>query len=373
MADRPLPFPDAQEVAAKNRRLNPSAKQPHKERQPTRPKETDHRQDDLFDFSRQQEAAAKSDGPVTSRREKPRLDPDGMTIADLLDILARHLEGDSIGGEYCCRVVAELARRKETQSVPLLERLCRQFAGHDKSGPTAEMLAALDGLTTIGEPSAAPAVTDLVTRETIGLASMAAGLQYLARVGHRAAAPLARRHLQNDDPAVRRAACELTAALRLGSETDVLNELTSDINSGVARTAAVALGRMGYRPIKNRLEELLSEAVTVDVPVLADALIAVADDDTAVLLGRTAERADEAGRCAIVQALGQMEARNAAMSLARMSHDSRPTVRLAVVDALGIHRGLHAAEALQLLARDPDSEVRKAAETVLGKIEDEEW
>ena len=296
-----------------------------------------------------------------------------MATDELLDTLSRHLDGGSVGGGYCCRVVEELARRKETRSVPLLERLCRRFAGYDKSGPSVEMLTALNALTSIGEPSAARTVADLVIRETMGPASMAAALQYLARVCHRAAAPLARRHLRNDAPAVRRAACELTAALGLADETDVLEELTSDINSGVATTAAVALGRMGYRPIKNRLEELLTEAVAVDVSVLADALIAVADDDTAVLLGRTAERTDETGRCAIAQALGQMETRNAAMSLARMARDPRSAVRLAVVDALEMHGGQHAAEALQLLTQDPDAGVRETAETALGKIEDEGW
>ena len=313
-----------------------------------------------------------SDGPVDSRRQESRPDPVDTTTGELIDTLTRHLDGDSVGGGYCCRVVAELARRKETLSVPLLERLCRQFAGHDKSGPCAEMLAALNGLTAIGDPSAARAVADLAARETIGPASMAAALRYLARVGHRTAVPLARHHLRNDDPVVRQAACELTAALRLASETEVLNELTSDIDSGVAKAAAVALGRMGYRPIKNRLEEFLSEAATVDVPVLAEALIAVADDDTAVFLGRTAERVDEAGRCAIARALGQMETGNAAMSLARMARDTRPAVRLAVVDALETHGSPRAAEALRSLTRDPDSDVREAAEAVLMKIDDED-
>jgi hypothetical protein len=373
MADRPLPFPDAKEVATGNRRRKPRPKRLRKGHKPVRSKEIGHLQGDLFSCASEGEAPTKSNVEVTPPREKPFSDPDRMTTDDLLDTLTQHLGGDSVGGIYCCRVVAELARRKDVRSVPLLERLCRQFAGHDKAAPTAEMLAALKGLSSIGDPSAAPAVADLVKRESISPASTVVALQYLARFGYRAAAPLARLHLRNEDPAVRQAACELTAVLSLASETDVLNKLTSDISAGVARSATVALGRMGYRPIKSKLEELLSEAMAVDIPVLAEALIAVADEDTAVLLGRTAERANAEDRCAIAQALGQMETRNAAMSLARMARDPRSDVRLAVVDALEIHGGLHAAEALQTLVQDPDAKVREAAASALVEIENAEW
>jgi HEAT repeat protein len=91
----------------------------------------------------------------------------------------------------------------------------------------------------------------------------------------------------------------------------------------------------------------------------------VADEDTPVKLARAAERCDEEGRCAIVEALGAMEAPTAVAQLIRLSRDSRPAVRLAVIEALGRHEDDRIVPALDALTQDADATVVEAAEAAL--------
>ena len=131
------------------------------------------------------------------------------------------------------------------------------------------------------------------------------------------------------------------------------------------KSARLALGALGHKPVREPLEELLDRATPIDIPLVAHALIAVADDDTPVKLARAAERCDEEGRCAIVEALGAMEAPTAVAQLIRMSRDSRPSVRLAVIEALGRHDDDRIVPVLGALTQDTDAMVVEAAEAVL--------
>ena len=358
-----LPFPDAGEIAVQNRR------RPARRR--NRAVETPDQDVDLFSYVAGREPGSPDGTDETPKRKHLQTPPGDMTAEDLLDALSGHLAGNSLDGDGCRDVVDELARRGETQATPLLARLCQRFAGFDKFQSSAETLTAMNALVSLADPEAARVVIDLVSRDVLGPRTTAAALRYLARIRLRAAASLATRHLRNGDPSIRRAACELTLALGLTDETDALVDLVTDPHPGVAKTAALALGRLGYLPIKGRLEDLLMAAVSVDIPLLAEALSAVADDDTAVLLWRTCERADAPGRQAIARALGRMACGNAIKSLARMARDSRASVKREVVEALETHGNVGAAKALQVLANDTDDSVRQAAMAALERIEDE--
>jgi hypothetical protein len=64
-------------------------------------------------------------------------------------------------------VAAEIARRRLSDAVPALERLCRRFAGFGVERPVPEQVAALDALGAISGPDAAKAVARLIAKGVV--------------------------------------------------------------------------------------------------------------------------------------------------------------------------------------------------------------
>ena len=82
----------------------------------------------------------------------------------------------------------------------------------------------------------------------------------------------------------------------------------------------LALGHLGHRPVKGALEDRLNAARPEEVPRIVEALVGVADDETAVALGRVAERAAGVGtRTVIMDRLAEFENPVAARWLARLA------------------------------------------------------
>lgn len=284
----------------------------------------------------------------------------------LIDFLTLHLYGEPPAEPALSDLVEEAGRRRERRAVPLLLRVCRRFAGHDREAPSAELRTALDALARIGDAGAGPPLVELVEKDAYGPSGTAAVLGCLAALRFRPAGGLVRAAARHQEPAVRQAACLLAGALARPEELEQILPLAGDPDRQVARTASLTLGRLGYRPVKPELEALLMRAAPLDLPAVVEALVPVADDDTAVVLGRVAERSDEEGRIAIAAALGAIEAPGAAACLARLARDGKPSVRLAVVASLARHEpDDRVARALGALATDQDAEVRQAAEEAL--------
>jgi HEAT repeat protein len=287
----------------------------------------------------------------------------------LLDALNAHLYAEPPPEPRLIPAIVELGERGETRAVPYLIRTCRRFAGHDAQVPAAEVVAALDALARIGPASAALPLIDLIRRGLFGPASTAAALACFGLLGCRPAAELIRPSLLHSDPRVRQAACGLAASLNRQEDVEALEPLLHDPDRGAAKAARLALGELGYKPAREALEELLDRATPIDIPLVARALVAVADDDTPVKLVRAAERCDEQGRCAIVEALGAMERPTAVGQLIRMTRDSRSAVRLAVIEALGRHEDDRILPALGALTQDADAAVREAAEAAIKSLD----
>ena len=292
----------------------------------------------------------------------------------LLDALNAHLYAEPPDEPPLIEAMVELGERCETRAVPYLIRACRRFAAFDAQHPAREVFAALDALARIGPASAVEPLIDLIHRGLFGPASTAAALACFGLLKCRRAAELVRPGLLHVDPRVRQAACVLAASLHLQADAEAVAALLHDPDRGVAKSARLALGELGYKPAREALEDLLDRATPIDIPLVARALIAVADEDTPVKLARAAERCDEEGRCAIVQALGAIDAPTAVPQLVRLSCDSRPAVRLAVIEALSRHDDSRIAPALGALTRDADEAVREAAEAVLKDLDaTSEW
>lgn len=319
--------------------------------------------------------ASSGPSPEPSAAEGVPLRPIGEWPTDhLLDALNLHLYAEPPDDPPLVASIVELGERGEPRAVPLLIRTCRRFAGFDARQPAAEVAAALDALAKIGPASAAVPLIDLIRRGLFSPASTVAALDCFGKLRCRQGADLIPAGLGHEAPIVRQAACALAASLHRREDTKLLEPLLSDPDRGVAKSARLALGALGYKPAREPLEELLDRATPIDIPLVAQALIAVADDDTPVKLARAAERCDEEGRCAIVAALGAMETPNAVAQLIRLSRDGRPVVRLAVIEALGRHEDDRIVPALGALTRDSDAEVIEAAEAALKSFDaSPEW
>lgn len=329
---------------------------------------------DLFAARPPSPAAQPEPPPVEAR---PQRALDDLPADALIDLLSLHMVGKPPAAVPLAALADEVGRRRERRAVALLLRVCRRFADHDgdrgREAPAAELRAAFDALAAIGAADAGPPLVDMVEAGAFGTAGTAAALACLAALRSRPAARLIGRFAVSPEPAIRQAVCVLAGALSWPEELDAILPLATDPDRRVARAACLTLGRLGYRPVKPELEELLVRAAPMDLAAAAQALVPVADDDTAVMLGRVAERSDEAGRLAIVEALGALDLPEAVAWLVRLARDRKPSVRLAVVGALAHREGDDkVAQALGALARDADPEVRSAAEEAL-KAFDAGW
>jgi HEAT repeat protein len=300
-----------------------------------------------FDLFSPRPGAEPQAVPAEPRPVRPIAElPDDM----LIDALNLHLFGEPPAEPRLIAALEEVGRRREARAVPFLVRTCRRFAAFDHQ-------------------HSAPEVVELVQRNLFGPVSTAAALQCFAGLRTPSAEALIRPGLAHADSRVRVAACGLAGALRRSEAPALLEPLIDDPDRSVAKAARLALGELGYKPVREHLEELLERATPIDIPAVAHALVAVADDDTPILLGRVAERCDETGRTAIVKALGQIDRPQAVTALIRLARDTRATVRLAVAEALSRQEDPRIPGTLGNLSQDPDQAVRERAIGALKAVD----
>jgi len=294
------------------------------------------------------------------------LDVAAMTREALLSALEAQFTDPMGVSRDLVALIAEVERRREATAAPLLVRVCRRHAGFDRWRTVPEVVAALKALTAVGAVDTAPAIMRLVEQGALGHASVAAALRYFASVRHRPAAVLLRPHLDHDEAEVREAACALVAVIGTRGNIERLLELRNDTRTEVADAALIALGNLGHRPIKEILESRLHTAAIDDIPRIVDALDAVSDEETAVCLGRLAERvSDENVRCVVTKALAELDGRAAVTWLLRLVDDPCPAIRQVVADALAVRDDPRKVAALRRLSTDADTEVGETARIAL--------
>jgi HEAT repeat protein len=258
-----------------------------------------------------------------------------LPTAALREWLERDLQEPSAGGFGTIQVIQELAHRRDVAAVPLLVELCRLHAGFDRArGVVPEVRAAIDALATLRAVQAAGPILRLAEHGGLGVASTVAALRFLAAVRHAPAAGFARRCLAHESPTLRAAAAVLAAALGLRDQVEVLWPMAQAGQGEEAKEAAIALGRLGHRPAKPLLEARLRAAVGGDAGELADALATVADAESVVVIGQTAERSDTTVALALIEILAEIEAPNAARWLTRLANSADPRVRAAAAESL---------------------------------------
>jgi hypothetical protein len=298
-------------------------------------------------------------------RTEPQ-DVAAMTREVLLGALEARFDDPTCDSRGLVPLIAEVERRREATAAPLLVRVCRRHAGFDRSRTVPEVVAALKALTAVGAADAAPAIVRLVEQGALGHASVAAALRYFASVRHRPAAVLLRPHLDHDEADVREAACTLAAVIGTRSNIERLLELCKDTSAEVIDAALIALGNLGHRPVKKILEARLQTASIDEIPKIVDALVPVSDEETAISLGRLAERvSDENVRYIVAEALAELDGRAAVTWLLRLVDDPCPAIRQVVGDALAVRDDPRKVAALRHSSTDADTEVGETARIAL--------
>jgi HEAT repeat protein len=180
-------------------------------------------------------------------------------------------------------LAAEAGRRRLAGAVPALAALCRRFTGFGTRRTVSEQAAAIEGLATIGGRDAALAVSEMIERAEVQGPTLQIAVSAAARLGSPLSPDTLRRLLRHAEPGIRADACR--CARPLPDLILILIDLLDDLDRRVATSAASALGRMGRVEARPILKSLLRDAPSEDV---IDAVLSIADEECAVLLGRIA-------------------------------------------------------------------------------------
>src|SRR5271170_191882 len=150
-------------------------------------------------------------------------------------------------------LATEAGRRRLAAAVPSLEMLCRRFSGFGIDRLVPEQAAALQALAAIGGREAAQAVSQLIVRAVVQGPTLNLAVSTAAQIGSALPADVLRSLLRHPDPGIRASVCG--CARRRPEFISVMIDLLDDLNQGVARSAACALGQIGRieaRPMSAR-------------------------------------------------------------------------------------------------------------------------
>jgi catechol 2,3-dioxygenase-like lactoylglutathione lyase family enzyme len=257
----------------------------------------------------------------------------GDVIEDPVAELAEKLAG-RIGdfGRYRA-LIREIGRRGLAAGAPLLATIIGRNAAYEAvlSG-YEDVRLALEALEALRDRDAVPLVRRLLASNHFSDAAAAAAIRYLAAAGDRAGAAALLPFLGHAARECREAAAHALGTLRAGIAAEPLAQALGDHDAAVAEAAAVALGRIGDRRGKPLLESALQRRPSIAV---VEALAAVGDSDSGVLLTRQADHPDQAMRADILTALAALDLpRFGGLIWRRAEIDPDPAVREAGIRAV---------------------------------------
>jgi len=180
-------------------------------------------------------------------------------------------------------LVTEAGRRRLAAAIPVLEALCRRFAGFGGGRIVPEQAAALNALVMIGGSDAAQTLVRLIAKRIVQGPCLQQAVAVAARMGAKLPFDTVVELLRHDNPQVRADASRCTRAWP--EAVPLLRDLLDDLHAEVRRAAACALGRMGRAEVRALLVGYLREEPSVE---LVDAIAPIADDECVILLGRVA-------------------------------------------------------------------------------------
>jgi len=185
-------------------------------------------------------------------------------------------------------LIAEAGRRRLARATPALEALCRRFAGFGIEKVVPEQWAAFEALARIDGVDAARAVARLIAGRVVQGPTLKIAVDAAARLGAQLPPEIVLELLRHEDPQIRADACR--CARRWPPAIALLIDLLDDLQPNVVVAAACALGRLGRAEARAVLARLLRDQPS---PEIIESIVAVADEDCIVLLGRVGRRAPE--------------------------------------------------------------------------------
>jgi hypothetical protein len=206
---------------------------------------------------------------------RPVIGPDRFEDEELLAALPHAGLADSVP------LTAEAGRRRLPAAIPVLEALCRRFAGFGADRIVPEQAAAIDALAQIDGADAAGALARLIARRTVQGPCLQRAVAAAACLGAKLPAATVLELLRHDDPQIRADACRFAQASPV--VVAQLRDLLDDLQRPVRMAAACALGLMGRNEVRPLLARYLREEPSAQ---LIDAVAPVADEECIILLGR---------------------------------------------------------------------------------------
>ena len=211
--------------------------------------------------------------------EPPRSAADPAALSDAAILAAI----PDAGMPLVLALIQEAGRRQLPAAVPVLGRLCQIFAGFGFEREVPEQAVALDALASIGGQDARLVVSELLDDHRVQGPTLKVAVRVAATLRCRLSAATVLPLLRHADPEVRAIACTLARP-----QADVnasLIDLLADLDATVRTASACALGRFGRQEAKSALKTMLRRAPT---PAAIEAIAAIADRESIVLLGRLA-------------------------------------------------------------------------------------
>ncbi len=225
---------------------------------------------DLFRY-----VPAPAEPPPSDELARSALAPDTMEDDELLAALPQATITDSHA------LAAEAGRRRMTAAVPVLEALCRRFAGFGADRVVPEQAAAIDALAQIAGADAAGALARLIARRTVQGPCLQRAVAAAACLGTKLPAAMVLELLRHDDAQICADACRFAQASPVVFAQ--LRDLLDDLQWPVRMAAACTLGLMGRNEVRPLLARYLREEPSAQ---LIDAVAPVADEECIILLGR---------------------------------------------------------------------------------------
>jgi HEAT repeat protein len=215
--------------------------------------------------------------PETHSSDKPAVDAAALSDAELIAAIPEAGIGE------CHTLACEAARRRLAAGVPALKTLCLRHAGFGGERVVPQQAAAVDALAAIGGREASRAIGDLVRRGAVGGPGLKLAVAAAARLDSPLPEEIVANLLRHDDPQTRAAAAR--CARTWPRTTPILIELLDDLHREVSIAAACALGQMGRPEARILLLRALCDEPSAEI---IDAAAGVGDEESIVLLGRTA-------------------------------------------------------------------------------------
>src|SRR5262245_24493483 len=151
-----------------------------------------------------------SSGPA--ERDVPGCTPEPVIVCDVLDDDSLLVAIPNAGIRESAALVSEAGRRRLAAAIPVLEALCRRFAGFGAARIVPEQAAALDALGLIGGSAAAQTLVRLIAKRIVQGPCLQQAVAAAARLGAKFPVDTVIDLLRHNDPQIRAGACRCTRA-----------------------------------------------------------------------------------------------------------------------------------------------------------------